>query len=117
MLSVLYFRRLVFSHELFLIRSCWHPLLICILCLLRNVLDMGLRLTFVLFFQSLFVVLFSEPKVHFLQKFFSVNPFVPKTSETVLPRIVSLRGTINLVLLCFPVALISIWLPLFLRSV
>ena len=49
MQSVLCSRRLVFAIKFFRVRFRWRRLLTFCLCLLRNVLNMDLRLTFVLF--------------------------------------------------------------------
>ena len=77
-----------------------------------NMLDVGLRVTFAIFNRSIFVVFFPKSIVQFFSIVFSANTFVLRFSIRTLLSIVSLRGTI-LVLLCFPVALISFMLPVF----
>ena len=112
MLSILCFRHLVVAKVLFRVRWCLRLLLLCYLCLSRNGPDMVLRLTFVSFFQNLFVVLLPSSMVHFSSEVFSVGLVVPKILVGIPPYIVLLREMI-LVLLCFSVCLVSIWFDFF----
>ena len=84
------------------------------LCLLRSVLSMGPRLTFV-FFQSLSAVLLPISMVHFFSIVFVVGRFVPKVFVGILQYIVLPREMIS-VLSCYPVVLVSVLLPLFVHS-